>query len=198
MSSLRSFKQKLSSVMRHWESGEYDHALAEVESLREAWPGNSHLHVLWASLVQLQDEPENTLQEAKQALQLAVELDRTSPAASIELGHFLDVVEDKAGPAAKAFAEGVALARRSLIDGLIGRAKALHQLDKHEEVFACLLELLQLTQFEPEAKVNKAGEASPDIILESPTGRAYVFQLKGPSAERIEEILDEVRAHRSV
>ena len=93
MSSLRTLKQKLSNVARLWEEEYYDEALAEVEALLESWPGNPHLHVLKASLVQLQDDPKYDLEEVKQALQRAVELDKESPTASIELGHYLDNVE---------------------------------------------------------------------------------------------------------
>ena len=107
--------------------------------MREAWPGNSYLHILWASLVQLQESPAHSLEEAKQALQQAIDLDRSSPAGPIELGHFLDAVEDDPLAASKAFAEGAALARKLLIEGLIGEAKALLQLDnKQAAMQACL------------------------------------------------------------
>jgi predicted Zn-dependent protease len=94
MSTVRGWKQRLSTVSRLWAAKNYDQALAEVESLLETWPGNPHLHILKASLVQLQEAPEYDLDDAKQALQRAVALDKGSPAASIELGHFLDNVED--------------------------------------------------------------------------------------------------------
>ena len=42
-----------------------------------------------------------------------------------ELGHFLDGVDDDPRAASKAYADGVAAARRLLIEGLIGQAKAL-------------------------------------------------------------------------
>src|SRR6266511_2131959 len=118
MSNLRGFKQKLSKVSQLWEVQDYDTALAEVESLLKSWPGNAHLHILWASLVQLQEDPKHGLDEARQALQQAAEFDKGSPAAAIELGHFLDNVEDDPHAAAKAYAEGVTAARQLLIDGL--------------------------------------------------------------------------------
>jgi tetratricopeptide (TPR) repeat protein len=197
MSRARGFKQKLASVMRLWGEEAYDEALAEVESLLEAWPGNAHLHILWASLVQLQDEPNHGLDEAKRALQRAIELDKSSPAGPIELGHFLDAVEDKPQAALKAYAEGVTAARRLLIEGLIGQAKVLRELNKQEEFFNCLSELLHLIHFDPGSKGGKSGGISPDVILESPTGRVYDVQLKGPYAEQIGEILDGVRSNRS-
>src|SRR5258708_36062118 len=94
MSNTRALRQKLATVSRLWDKGDYDSAHAEVESLLKTWPGNAHLHILWASLVQLQEDPKYSLDEAKQALQQAVELDNDSPAGAIELGHFLDNVED--------------------------------------------------------------------------------------------------------
>jgi len=197
MSNPRGFKQKLATVSRLWQKKDYDKALGEVESLLETWPGNAHLHVLRASLVQLQEEPKYELDEARQALQHAVELDKGSPAAVIELGHFLDNVEDDPQAAAKAYAEGVATARQLLIDGLIGQAKAYRQLDKKEEAFRCLLEVLQLAHFGMGSKRTKADEPGADVLFESPTGRFYAVQLKGPYAEQIQDLLGELIAERS-
>jgi tetratricopeptide (TPR) repeat protein len=197
MSSLRGFKQKLSKVSRLWEEKNYDAALAEVESLLEVWPGNAHLHVLWANLVQLQEDPKHDLDEARQALQQAIELDRSSPASAIELGHFLDSVEDDPQAAVKAYGEGVATARQQLIEGLIGQAKALLQLNKREEFLRCLLEVLHLARFESGSKRYKAEESGADIIFESPTGQFQAVRLKGPYAEQIQELLSEAVAKRS-
>jgi lipopolysaccharide biosynthesis regulator YciM len=197
MNNLRGLKQKLSLVSRLWEEKDYDTALAEVESLLKIWPGNAHLHVLWASLVQLQEDPKHDLDEAKQALQRAVELDKGSPAAAIELGHFLDNVEDDPQAAAKAYAEGVTTARQLLIEGLIGQANAFRQLEKKEEFRRCLLEVLHLAQFETGGKRTKPEEAGADILFKSPNGYFYAGQLKGPYAEQIEDLLSEVAADRS-
>jgi hypothetical protein len=103
MSNLRGLKQRLSAVSRLWDAADYDQALAPVESLLETWPGNPHLHVLKASLVQLQEEPKYDLDPAKQSLNQPIELDKDSPTASIELGHFLDNVEDNPQAAIKAY-----------------------------------------------------------------------------------------------
>jgi len=119
MNNHRGFKQKLALVTRLWEEQEFDKALVEVEAMLAAWSGNAHLHVLWASLVQLQEASAHELDEAKGALVKAVELDKGSPAAAIELAHYLDNVEDDPNAAAKAFGEGVAIARELLIEGLI-------------------------------------------------------------------------------
>ena len=167
MTSLRGFKQKLSTISRLWADKNYDTALAEVKSLLAIWPGNPHLHVLWASLVQLQEDPKHDLDEARRALEQAVELDRPSPAAAIELGHFLDNVEDDPQAASKVYAEGVEAARQLLIDGLVGQAKALRQLGKREKCLHCLLEVLHLARFETGTKKTKADNSAGDIIFES-------------------------------
>jgi len=197
MSNLRGFKQKLSKVSQLWEVQDYDTALAEVESLLKSWPGNAHLHILWASLVQLQEDPKHGLDEARQALQQAAEFDKGSPAAAIELGHFLDNVEDDPHAAAKAYAEGVTAARQLLIDGLLGQAKVFRQLHKREEFLQCLLEILQLARFETGSKRTKAEEAGGDIIFESPPGHFHALQITGPYAEQIQELLSDSVAHRS-
>jgi tetratricopeptide (TPR) repeat protein len=197
MSKLRRFEQKLSIVSRLWEERNYDSALVEVESLLELWPGNANLHILWASLVQLQEDPKHDLDEVKQALQQAVELDKGSPAAAIELGHFLDKVEDDLLGASKAYAEGVATARHLLIEGLIGQAKAFRQLDKREEFLRCLLEVLHLTRIDTGTKRIKAKESGPDIIFESPTGHFHTTQIKGRYAEQILDLLGDLVAERS-
>ncbi len=197
MNNLRGFKQRLSRVSRLRKEKNYDTALAEVESLLESWPGNAHLHTLWASLVQLQEDPQHDLDEAKQALQQAVELDKESPAAAIELGHFLDNVEDDPHAASRVYAEGVAAARELLIDGLIGQAKVFQQLDKREEFLRCLLEVLTLSRFETGSRKTKTDASEADIIFESPRGSFHAIQLKGPYAERIQDLLSEGVADRS-
>jgi tetratricopeptide (TPR) repeat protein len=192
MSTPRGLKQKLATVSRLWDGADYDNALAAVESLREAWPGNAHLHVLWASLVQLQEQPSHDLEEAKQALEQAVELDKGSPEASIELGHFLDNVEDDPEGALKAYAEGAATARRALMAGLIGQARAFRQLDRRDDFRGCLLEILQLARFEAGSKRNKPQEAGADVIIQSSSGDVYAVQLKGPHAEEVQDLLGEL------
>jgi tetratricopeptide (TPR) repeat protein len=190
-SNLRQYKQKLSSVARLWDDQQYDKALHEVESLIQAWPGNAHLHILWASLVQLVESPRHQLDEAKLALQQAMDLDKDSPAAAIEMGHFLDNVEDNPRAASKHFADGVDAARKLLIDGLIGRAKALRQLDKREEFLRCLMELLHLTRFESGPKKSSHEDFGTDFLFE------YVVRLKGPHAEQIQELLGELATSRT-
>ncbi len=194
---MRSFKHKLSNVFRLWNDKDYDTALDEVESLLNAWPGNARLHVLWASLVQLQDNPKHSLEAVKRALQQAIDLDEASPAGAMELGHFLDEVQDDPRAAAKMYAEAVAQARRLLIEGLIAQAKTLLQLDKKKETMKCLLELLSLTKTGSSSKRPKSERAAPDIIFRSPMGQVSTFQLNGPYAAQIEELVNEVLVNRS-
>lgn len=196
MSTLRGLKQRLSTVARLWDEQDYDKALAEVETLLEAWPGNPQLHVLKAGLVQLQDDPKCDLEIAKQALRQAIELDRGSPAASIELGHFLDNVEDDPQAAVKAYADGVAAARKLLIDGLIGQAKAYRQLGKKEDFLRCLLEILHLTHFESGSRRTRTEELEADIIFRSPAGPVYAMHLNGPYGEQIRDLLSELEPDR--
>lgn len=192
MNNLRGFKQKLSTVSRLWEEADFDAALAEVESLVKTWPGNAHLLILWASLVQLQEDPKHDLNEARQALQQAVELDKGSAAAAIELGHFLDSVEDDPHAASKAYADGVATARQLLIEGLIGQARVFRQLEKREEFLRCLLEALRLARFETGRRKSKGQASGADILFKSANGCNLAIQLKGPYAEQIQELLSEV------
>jgi len=140
MSGIGSFTKGLAEVLSLKDREEYERALTRLEELRQAWPGNAQLHVLWASLVQLQEESAHSLDDAKRTLQHALDLDPKSPTAAIELGYFLDNVEDNPQAATKAFAQGIATARQLLIDGLLGQAKALLQLDKHEDALRCLVE----------------------------------------------------------
>lgn len=197
MMSIRSFKQRLTKVWRHWQDRQYDAALGGVEELLKSWPGNAHLYVIWASLVQLQEHPSHSLEEAKKALQQAAELDKKAPAAAIELGHYLDAVEDNPQAAVRAFAEGIGTARRLLIDGLLGQARALVQLDKRAEAFQCLLEALYLANRDHSARGDKPADATPDILLRDPAGQLRAFQLKGPFAVKIEDLLLELFPKRS-
>jgi predicted Zn-dependent protease len=197
MKSTRPFKEGLSEVLRRWDANQYDQALVRVEELLSAWPGNSQLYILWAGLVQLQENPTHTLDEAKKALQHAVDLDRNSPAGMIELGHFLDAVEDNPQAASRAFAEGVLVARRSLIEGLLGQARALLQLNKREEALRCLMESLYLADVGDSNKKGRSEDSAPDVFLRDPAGRLLGFQLKGPFAGQIEDLLKEALLHRS-
>jgi hypothetical protein len=197
MSNPRGWKQRLATISRLWAEKDYDKAMSEVESLLKMWPGNAHLHILKASLIQLQDDPKYDLEEAKETLLRAAELDKGSPAAAIELGYFLDNVEDNPEAARKAYAEAVSCARNLLIDGLIGQAKAYLQLQQREESFRCLLEVLQLARFDADSKRTKVGGNGSNLLFESLASHFSAIQLKGPHAEQIQDLLNELVADRS-
>ena len=166
MSGTGAFAKALAEVAALRDGEKYDRALKRVEELRGSWPGNPQLQVLWAKLVQLQDHPAHSLSDAKRALQQAVELDRESPAAPIELGYFLDNVEDNPQAAAKAFAQGIAAARHLLVEGLLGRAKSLIQLDRREEAVRCLIEALHLSDAERSAGKSSFTARIDELLTE--------------------------------
>jgi tetratricopeptide (TPR) repeat protein len=197
MRNVRTLKQRLSAISRLWAKEDFDAAIGEVDRLLKDWPGNGHLHVLWACLVQLQDNPTHSLDQAKQALQQAVELEKSSPAGAIELGHFLDNVEDDPQAASRVFSDGAAVARQLLIEGLIGQAKALHQLDKREDAVRCLLEALNVMHFQSASKRGKSEKNVPDVVFGTSTGGVVSVQLKGRVADQFEELLTEVVTSRS-
>lgn len=197
MNRLRAFKEKLAAVARLSAKKDYDAALAEIDDLRNNWPGSARLHILWANLVQLQERPRRSLDEAKKALEQAIELDKSSPAGAIELGHFLDSVEDNPQAASKAYAEAVTVARKLLIEGLIGQAQTFLQIGKREDALRCLLELLHLVRFEPGDKRHKAAATVSDKIIGALTAPVLPIEPHGAFAEQIKELLSEVAAIRS-
>jgi tetratricopeptide (TPR) repeat protein len=168
MSTLRGWKQKLAAVSRLWEKGKYDAALDAVEALLREWPGNGHLHGLWAGLVQLQEDPAHSLEDVRHALDRAADLDPTSAAAEIERGHFLDAVEDDPRSAARAFGDAAALARAQLVEALIGQARALAQLGKKLDARRCLLEVLRHVESGSNGKGHKTGNGVPAAGRVSP------------------------------
>jgi tetratricopeptide (TPR) repeat protein len=166
MNGTNSFTKGLSAALAHWEDGQYDRALKRVEELRETWPGSAQLLVLWAKLVQLQEKPAHTLDDAKRALQQAIELDKQAPAAAIELGHFLDSVEDDPHAASKSFTQAITAARALLIEGLLGQAHSLIQLDKRDEAVRCLVEAHQLADAERSTKKNPYAGRIEELLTE--------------------------------
>lgn len=178
MNRTQAFKKALSRVARLSAAKNYDAALKEVESLLEAWPGNPHAHVLRASFLQIQERPTGGLDEVKEILKEAMDLDKTSPAAAIELGHFLDAVEDDPKAAAKVYTEAIARARQLLIEGLIGQAKALLQLEKKEEALRCLVELFHLTETASSGKRSKSANAANGLPRTAAGKDAYSSQIE--------------------
>jgi len=128
MNATAPFAKSLADVLALLDDGKHDQAMKRIEEMRKAWPGNAGLLVLAARIIQLQEEPEHSLADAKRLLQQAIELEKHSPAATIELGYFLDNVEDDPASASKSFAQGIMAARQSLIEGLLGQARSLLQM----------------------------------------------------------------------
>jgi tetratricopeptide (TPR) repeat protein len=198
MKSIHSFQQRLAKTFRHWEDREYQAALKVVDALLTECPANGQLHILWASLVLLQEETEHTLDEARSALQRAVALEKDSPAGSIELGHFLDAVEDNPQAALKSFGEGIAAARRWLIAGLVGQAKALLQLDKREAALKCLMEAVYLLNMDSATAKDKATSAGVDLLMAETSGGFFALQRKESLPRQITDLFQELMSNRPV
>jgi tetratricopeptide (TPR) repeat protein len=175
-----SLESGLAHVRRLRDRQEYDHAMAAVEQLIALWPGNPQLYTLLAALIQLQEKPSHKLENARKALEEAVAMDRNSPQAAVELGYYLDAVEDDPKAASRAFANGIATARRLLIDGLLGQARALTQLHKRDEAFRCLTEALYLADIARPVHQSSARDRTP-----------------GPFASKVEDLLSELFPKRS-
>ena len=166
MNGTSAFTKGLADILALVDEEKYDRALKKLEELKKNWPGSAQLQILWARLVQLQDNPTLSLADAKQALQQAVELDKQSPAAAVELGYFLDNVEDDPQAATKSFAQGIAAARLLLIEGLLGQARALMQLDRRDEAVRCLVEAHQLADAERSPKKNPFASRIEELLTE--------------------------------
>jgi tetratricopeptide (TPR) repeat protein len=163
MKPTNSFKRGVAKARREWQAGRYDKSLAEVSRLLREWPDNPQLLVMWADLIQLQDDDQGpSLDDARSAYRRAAELDNQSPGALIELGHFCYAIDDNAPAAAKAFDKAIDLCKRLLIEALIGRAKALDELGRGKEALASLAEAFTLQTRDGSAR-NGVGT---DEILE--------------------------------
>lgn len=128
------FRAGVGRVRRHAAAGRYDRALAEAEHLLQDWPDHPVLLGRKGQMLQLQDSPrESVLDDAKAALMRAAEVDNQSPAAWIELGHFLYAVEDDAKAASECFRKAIELGNRLLADALIGQAGVFSELDRKSD-----------------------------------------------------------------
>jgi tetratricopeptide (TPR) repeat protein len=151
MKPLTTFKRGVAKVRRDWKEGRYDNALAEVDRLLKEWPDNPQLLVMWADLVQLQEKANGpSLEDAKAAYRRAVELDGECSPGLVELGHFLYALEDDAKSASKTYEKAIVAYRRLLIEVLLGKAKALHEMERVAEARACLDEAYMLRLRDPE------------------------------------------------
>jgi len=144
----------LSKIRKAISEGRYRSAWIEVNRLLDRNPDQPHLLVIRAELIQLQEDEEGTpgLEVAKQDLQKAISLDENSPAALIELGHFLYSVEDNADLASKYFRKAISLSRGLLEEALIGQAEVLHEQGQDTDAIACIAEAHSLR------KRNKEGD----------------------------------------
>ncbi len=189
----QTFKKSLAGVQSRRSQGDYDTALNAVEVSLKTWPGNARLHLLRAELIQLQDAPSASLEDAKQSLEEAIMLDDSSPAAAIELGNFLDAVEDDPKAALKIYSKAITQASRLLFEALVGQAKALLQLEKQDEALQCVAQLVRLSE---DASLTKRSKAAgmPGIILRSADGQVSMLDMEGPYTARIEELIKEFAA----
>ena len=160
-----SFAKALAEITTLVDAEKYDRALKGIDEMRKAWPGNSHLHLLAARVIQLQEEPEQSLADVKRLIQQAIDFDRQSPAGPIELGYFLDNVEDDPQSATKAFAQGIFATRQLLVEGLLGQAHALLQLEHRDEAVRCLIEAMQHTDAEKSLR-KKYAERVEELLKE--------------------------------
>src|SRR5262249_25621094 len=157
MKPLTTFKRGVAKVRRDWKEGRYEVALAEVDRLLKEWPDNPQLLVMWADLIQLQEQANgSSLEGAKAAYRRAAELDGEGSPALVELGHFLYALEDDAKSASKAYEKAIVAYRRLLIEALLGKAKALHEMERVTEARACLDEAYMLRLRDPE-RTDRSG-----------------------------------------
>jgi tetratricopeptide (TPR) repeat protein len=144
------FKRGVAKARRDWQEGRYDVALEEVARLLKEWPDNPQLLVMWSDLIQLQEKTNGpSLEDAKGAYQRAADLEGAFPAALVELGHYVYAVEDDAKAANKIYDKAIVAGRRLLIEALLGRAKALHEMERLAEARACLDEAYMLRLRDP-------------------------------------------------
>lgn len=135
-----------------WEAARYDQALALVERLLLVSPGNPALLVYRAQLTQLKPEGNaEDLDHARADLELASRLDEHSPVPLTELGYFTYAALDDPATAEKHLRKAITRCRALLREALLGRAKALSELGRDDEAFACLAE----------ARALPAGTAGP-------------------------------------
>ncbi len=115
---------------------------------------------MWGGLVQLQStDTAATLDEAKAALERAVELGEDSPEAWKELGHFLSAVEDDAPGASRCFDKAVGLCKVRWPKRFWPRPIPFSDTGAPDEALACLAEAYWLR-----ARNGKPTEAGAEIL----------------------------------
>jgi tetratricopeptide (TPR) repeat protein len=158
MKSTDSPQRDLEKIRRLCDRENYRRAFSAVNKLRQQWPDNPEVLVLWANLLQLQEEDTGpSLEEAKKALQKAVSLDEQNPMPWNELGQYMFVIEDDAVRACHCFTKAIALSRRYLKDALINQAKALMETDHKAESMACLIDAYNVNGHDSLDSIPKNG-----------------------------------------
>lgn len=153
MKTIDSLKRGIAKARRLWRDGRRDLALTEVQRLLTEWPDNTRLLVMRAQLTQLQDDADGvpTLDDAKNDLQKASELDDQSPAALIELGYLCYAVEDDSKAASRHFKKALNLCVDLLTQALVGHAGALADLDEKSKALNSLMEACSLVANYPDS-----------------------------------------------
>jgi tetratricopeptide (TPR) repeat protein len=189
MKSTAEFKRRLEKIRRLCDKKQHARAFEETTQLLKHTPDNPQILILWANLLQLQEEEKGPgLEEAKGALQRAVDLDDQSPSAWIELGYYLYALEDDNKAALKCFDEAVALARRLLKEALVGKVKALEDLGRAEEGWQYVEEVVWL-----QSQNGKAPDSSPFQLIRN-LRKALVHDIANSLDQSPEEIVDKVLA----
>jgi tetratricopeptide (TPR) repeat protein len=117
------FKKRLSGIRRTAKSGKADRALVELDKMLKLWPDHPRLLVEKSRLIQLSDHGE--LEDVKQSLHRATEIDEDSPTPWIELGYYLLCINDQAQEAEERFEHAVELGLRQLIEAIAGKVYAI-------------------------------------------------------------------------
>ncbi len=141
--SLETYESKLQAAEAARSAGDCQAAFYLLMELRshERFKWQPHLLVMCAELAQLLDVDEGpSLDQIRRLLEEAVALDPDSPEPLIELGHFVNAVEDRPTEAVCYFEQAEALAKDLLTrarDGLRG-IRQDPRLRGHAEARACL------------------------------------------------------------
>jgi tetratricopeptide (TPR) repeat protein len=165
MRSTQSLKRGLEAVRRLAKMRHFERAFVKIDQLLKQWPDNPEVLVAWANLLQLQDADVGPpLEEARAALQRAVELDEQAPMPLIELGQYLFALEDDTRAASRCFTKAIALSRSLLKEALLAESKALAELGRRSEALACLAEAYWLSS--RSAKTAGNGRDEEEILTQ--------------------------------
>lgn len=158
----KSLKRKLRTIQTLCNAGNYAKAVDEGNALIKTYPYFTPLLVLKAQTIQLLEgdtTSASTLEEAKEALMLAVDLDPKAVDALNELAFYLSAVEDDDAAALGLFERSIDLSKETLKEAFIGRIKCLLALEQRSEALACFKEALRFFRDHPGIK-NLKGDFS--------------------------------------